>query len=90
MLYTEYAEHCDIITHQIYAIEHTSMMTISVTQTKNKNLFIQHDELAAGWAIGIKDAENTIKATPQNSFVVHYIPLNIATVQRMPHYVIII
>ena len=40
-------------------------LNVSLTNVKSKRLFIQDQDLAIKWGIGVKDAENTVKATTQ-------------------------
>jgi hypothetical protein len=42
-----------------------SNSTLASVKLDKKNLFIQEQELATNWGIGLKDASNTVKATTQ-------------------------
>lgn len=52
-----YCEHHDILI--------SNLNRVHATKTLDKKLFVKNEELARRWAIGIKDAENTVKTTTQ-------------------------
>jgi hypothetical protein len=57
----EHTEYCDTLSHQA----HEMSKYIKSAVTKNKNLFVSDEQLARRWAIGLKDAAQTVKATTQ-------------------------
>jgi hypothetical protein len=57
----DHVEYCDILATQANNISRQ----IKSTFTKNKKLFIQDHQLAARWAISLKDAAQTVQATTQ-------------------------
>lgn len=56
----EYMEQCD---HLVSLIDQEK--NISLVKLDNKNLFIQEQQLATNWGIGLTEASNTLKVTTQ-------------------------
>lgn len=63
-------------------------LSIASTTTSNKRLFVKESELATRWAIGIKDAQDTIKVTTQKFIrnALHPIERHFRTKNVMLHY----